>query len=120
MADSLSEARQQGASVGLLLELAKNLSIARQRTKAGQRAVSAIRTMELEPTGGGKELDDDADGAEESGLPLMRPAEADALLNRELRLCESALSEVRYRYRPLRPLSSPCCCAHAAAQRDHS
>lgn len=103
MADSLSEARQQGAPVGLLLELAKNLSVARQRTKAGQHAVSAIRTMELEPTGGGTELDDDAGGAEESGLPLMRPAEADALLNRELRLCESALSEVWYRYHPLSP-----------------
>ena len=111
MADSLSEARQQGAPVGLLLELAKNLSVARQRTKAGQHAVSAIRTMELEPTGGGNELD--SGGTEESGLPLMRPAEADALLNRELRLCESALSEVRYRCCPLRPLSNPCSFAHA-------
>jgi hypothetical protein len=88
LSDGLCEARLKGAPVGLLLNLAKQLSTAKQRAHAGQSAVASIRampTMELEEEG--------ATGGE---MPLMRHAEADAILNRELRICEDVIEEMRW------------------------
>lgn len=85
LAAGLAEARLKGAPVGLLVGLAKRLSTAKQRAGAGRSAVSSMRAMELE------------EAAPPAGeMRLMRHAEAEALLNRELRMCESALCEVRW------------------------
>ena len=85
---SLDEARTAEAPVGILLQLAKNLSSARQRAKVGQTAASEMRPMDLK-------LEAVADAAAD-GPTIVRLASWERTLNREGRLCDEALAEARW------------------------
>lgn len=88
LSNGLCEARLKGAPAGLLLNLAKQLSTAKQRARAGQSALASIRAMPA------MELEENL--APSGEMPVMRHAEADAVLNQELRICEDVLEEMRW------------------------
>lgn len=85
---SLDEARTADAPVGILLQLAKNLSSARQRAKVGQTATSEMRAMELEAVDLPADAGTAGDEAETVSLAAW-----ERTLNREARFCDEALAE---------------------------
>ena len=83
---AIEEARRRNAPVGILLSLAKKLSVARQR--ASEPAAAKMRTMQLEM----EALPPSSDAGDEAA-GWRSPRSIQRELDRELRFCSEAIAE---------------------------
>ena len=87
---AIEEARRRNAPVGILLALAKKLSVARQRASSGKPkpAAAKMRTMQLEM----EALPPSSDAGDEAA-GWRSPRSIQRELDRELRFCSEAIAE---------------------------
>jgi len=84
---AIEEARRRNAPVGILLSLAKKLSVARQRASTA-KPTTKMRTMQLEM----EALPPSSDAGDEAA-GWRSPRSIQRELDRELRFCSEAIAE---------------------------